>query len=238
MSRKDKAKQLLKAVLPSPIRKGCRGILSATRSILLVPRTTTSLIGQSQNLRKQYPSIKSVEQLAGNHTPKQVGETKTLDLGCGANIRNPFGAKETFGVDIRSDLSQNIKQADLSAEAIPFNSNFFDFCTAFDVIEHIPRNSWANGKGRLAFLELMNEIHRVLKPGGLFLHSTPAFPSKQAFQDPTHVNIITEDTIPLYFCEPNNLAKGLGYGFHGSFELVEQRWVSNIWLAGILKAIK
>ena len=235
---KKKVKHFLKSITPGAARKAARSALSAARTILLSPSIAKSLIGQSQNLRKQYPSIQSAEELAKKHTPELVSNTKTLDLGCGARVRNPFGATETFGVDIRNDLSHNIKQADLSAGDIPYDSNFFDFCTAFDVLEHIPRNSWANGKSRLAFLELMNEIHRVLKPGGLFLHSTPAFPSKQAFQDPTHVNIITEDTIPLYFCEPNNWAKALGYGFHGSFELIEQRWASNIWLTGILRAIK
>jgi len=28
-------------------------------------------------------------------------KTKTLDLGCGVNPRNPFNADELFGVDIR-----------------------------------------------------------------------------------------------------------------------------------------
>ena len=114
----------------------------------------------------------------------------------------------------------------------------FNFCTAYDFIEHIPKNSWPQGKQRLAFLELMNEIHRVLKPGGLLFHSTPAFPSNEAFQDPTHVNFITEDTMPHYFCEPHNWAKELGYGFKGSFELIEQGWIGNKWLIGIMKAIK
>ena len=68
------------------------------------------------------------------------------------------------------------------------------------------------------------------------MHSTPAFPSKEVFQDPTHVNIITEDTLPLYFCEPCNWAKG--YGFNGSFELIEQRWVYSEWLVGIMRALK
>lgn len=46
----------------------------------------------------------------------------------------------------------------------------------------------------------MNEIHRVLAPEGLFFCRVPAFPSTYAFKDPTHVNFITEDTFPEFFC--------------------------------------
>ena len=238
MPMSKKIKQHLKVVIPSPVRKSARFVQSIIRSMLLAPGVAASLIAQSQNHRKCYPSVKSAELLAAHYAPRFARETKTLDLGCGANVRNPFGATESFGVDIRGDLSQGVKQADLSVEPIPFDSEFFDFCTAFDFLEHIPRNFSVNGQGRLAFIELMNEVHRILKPGGLFLHSTPAFPSKEAFQDPTHVNIITEDTLPRYFCEPCSWARTLGYGFRGRFELVEQRWVSNIFVVGILKALK
>ena len=198
----------------------------------------SSLLGQSINLTKKYPPGASADELVNRHYTPTSSQTLSLDLGCGSNPRNPFQATKSFGVDIRGDLEGNISQADLSIEAIPFCDSTFDFCTAFDFIEHIPRSSYPQGKARLAFLELMNEIHRVLKPGGMLLHSTPAFPSKEAFQDPTHVNIITEDTMPNYFCEPSNWAKHLGYGFNGSFELIEQRWVSNIWLIGIMRALK
>ena len=200
--------------------------------------SAVTLVSQARNLSKIYPSINSVEELICKYKAPYGMTSIALDLGCGGYPRNPFAATETYGVDIRSDLANEIRQADLSVEPIPFETNFLDFCTAFDVLEHIPRLSWLDGKSRLAFLELMNEIHRVLKPGGLFMHSTPAYPSKQAFQDPTHTNLITEDTIPLYFCEPANLAKKLGYGFQGSFELIEQRWIDNTWVVGIMKAIK
>lgn len=193
---------------------------------------------QLRNHIKRYPAIDSAQALALQYAGELKGATKTLDLGCGANIRNPFGASDVYGIDIRADLPRNISQANLSSEAIPFANDFFDFCTAFDVLEHIPRSSWALGKERPSFIELMNEIHRVLKPGGLFLHSTPAYPSKESFQDPTHVNIITEDTLPIYFCEPVSGAKKLGYGFTGSFELVDQRWVGGIWVVGVLRALK
>ena len=40
----------------------------------------------------------------------------------------------------------------------------------------------------------MNEIYRVLKPGGTFYAITPYYPRDEAFVDPTHVNIITNKT--------------------------------------------
>ena len=50
---------------------------------------------------------------------------------------------------------------------------------------------------------------------------TPAYPQPQAFQDPTHVNFITEDT-HQYFCGTNAL--GAMYGFTGQFEAVRVEW--------------
>ena len=203
-----------------------------------ISNVLSSLLGQSKNLRKNYLPVKSLDELYSKHYDTTSAKTKTLDLGCGRIPRNPFQANELFGVDIRGDLKGNIRQSDLSVGPIPFEDNMFNFCTAYDFIEHIPRNTCYEGKPRLAFIELMNEIYRVLKPGGILLHFTPAFPSKEAFQDPTHVNIITEDTMPKYFCEPLCWAKLLGYGFNGSFKLLEQRWYYNSHIVGIMKALK
>lgn len=210
-------------------------IYTKTKNIMNV---LASLLARSKNLRKNYLPVRSLDELLREHFAQTLENTKTLDLGCGTEPRNPFKASELYGVDIRGNLKGNIRQADLSAGPIPFEDNMFDFCTAFDFLEHIPRNTWPEGKLRLAFIELMNEIHRVLKPGGVFLHFTPAFPSKEAFQDPTHVNIISEDTMPKYFCEPFCWAKQLGYGFNKRFELVEQRWYYSTHLIGIMKTLK
>ena len=197
-----------------------------------------SLRNIEHNLRKKYPQTRSVDELVTEYLSNSAAPTKSLDLGCGSALKNPFRAQEAYGTDLRDDIGPLIKQADLAVESIPYPSNYFNYCTAFDFIEHIPRNYWINGKTRYCFIELMNEIHRVLQPGGLFLHLTPAYPSLQAFQDPTHVNIITEDTFPLYFCEPDPLAKTIGYGFKGTFELVKQAWIWNNSLVGIMRAIK
>lgn len=73
------------------------------------------------------------------------------------------------------------------------------------------------------FIEIMNEIWRVLKPNGVLKAHTPAFPREEAFVDPTHVNYISVDT-HKYFCggEYSKLAKT--YGFYGEFQEKSIRW--------------
>ena len=83
--------------------------------------------------------------------------TKTLDLGCGAKPRNPFNADEVYGIDVREDLDNRVKQADLAIEPIPFPDAFFEYVSAYDFIEHIPRIVYAPHR-RNAFIELMRPL--------------------------------------------------------------------------------
>lgn len=154
-------------------------------------------------------------------------KTKTLDLGCGRTPKNFWGADEVWGIDILSDpKNKNVKVADLVVEPIPFNDDTFDYITAHDFLEHVPRILYVAGSGSLVriqpFINLMNEIFRALKQGGKFLSFTPAYPQKEAFTDPTHVNVITEETFPLYFCKEHLWASS--YGFNGQFVLELQQW--------------
>jgi SAM-dependent methyltransferase len=148
--------------------------------------------------------------------------SRHLDLGCGGNPRNPYKQKEVFGVDISAQSSiteVKIRSANLSVEPIPFPDSYFSSVSAYDFLEHVPRILGTHdGRGtRFPFVELMNEIWRVLIPGGLFYAQTPAYPSSDAFQDPTHVNIIT-DASHIYFTRPT--FSGRMYGFIGDFEIV------------------
>ena len=146
--------------------------------------------------------------------------SKHLDLGCGDNPRNPYGCDELFGID-QSDLfsGAGVRACQLGLEPFPYPSDYFDSVSAYDLLEHIPRQAidYANNRIHFPFIEVMQEVWRVLKPEGKFFALTPAYPAKQAFQDPTHVNIITADT-HTYFCgyKPPTAR----YGFSGRFEIV------------------
>jgi SAM-dependent methyltransferase len=147
----------------------------------------------------------------------------SLDLGCGPNPKNPFLATEVFGVDINNFNNPNIKIADLAIEPIPFEDNLFDFVSGFDFLEHIPRVVYIERERRQPFIDVMSEVWRVLKPGGQTFFATPAFPHPEAFQDPQHINIITENSI-LYFSAPGLLELCQAYGFTGRFEVIKQTW--------------
>ena len=150
--------------------------------------------------------------------------TISLDLGCGETIRNPYQALKVIGLDIQD--------ADLAIEPIPYKDNYFDYVTAYDFLEHIPRLLYVPQR-RYPFVELMSEIYRVLNIGGKFLSSTPAFPHGAAFQDPTHVNIITPDTFYEYFDDEKTWAKM--YGFKGAFHISNMRYHGPHLIAELMK---
>ncbi|MGH6625860.1 MAG: class I SAM-dependent methyltransferase [Burkholderiaceae bacterium] len=149
-----------------------------------------------------------------------------LDLGCGTQPRNPFACEQVFGIDIRSGLIApgvvEIVPANLSLQPIPFPDNHFDSLSAYDFLEHVPRVTLDGHQGhcRFPFIELMNEVWRVLKPGGIFYAVFPAFPHSLAFCDPTHVNILTSKS-HRYFTGPEPMAQM--YGFEGRFDLLRQQ---------------
>ena len=150
-----------------------------------------------------------------------------LDLGCGKFPRNPYSRSQLCGVDIRplaekSDFDYRV--ANLVVDPIPFEDNSLGSVSAYDFLEHVPRILLtADGRDTVfPFIRVMNEVWRVLAPGGRFYALTPAYPNAEAFTDPTHVNIITDQT-HTYFCGDEPL--GRMYGFTGTFRVINVRWV-------------
>lgn len=103
---------------------------------------------------------------------KNKTELKVLDLGCGVKPYFPFfkeKAEMYIGVDINSMLNADIVCV---AENLPFANESFDVIISTQVLEHVndPRKA-------------IEEMHRVLKKGGLLILSTHGIWFKHTPQD-------------------------------------------------------
>ena len=105
-----------------------------------------------------------------------------LDLACGNNKREGF-----IGVDQSLETTQADVAHDLESYPWPFPEGYADevFCSHF--IEHV-----------VDLIAFMNEVWRVMKPGGQATFVAPYYTSVWAIQDPTHKRSISEQTF-LYF---------------------------------------
>ncbi|MFO5494646.1 MAG: class I SAM-dependent methyltransferase, partial [Cuspidothrix sp.] len=149
-----------------------------------------------------------------------------IDLGCGTHKAEGF-----IGVDVVAADSVDVI-ANLNAR-FPFPYNSVDFIKAHDVIEHLPDR-----------IHTMNEIWRILKPGGIVDISVPSTDGRGAFQDPTHVSFWNINSF-MYYCQefPPYLAGCQShYGFKGEFSIVtiDEQHSGNqvIHVHAVLKAIK
>ncbi len=125
--------------------------------------------------------------------PNSKKSTRHLDFGCGANPRNPFQANELITVDIQNHSNQVPTHKIEPGSQLPFDNETFDYISAYDVLEHLSREAPNN-----LFIYYMNELHRVLRPGGIAVFVFPSFPHRDAFSDPTHVNFITSKSVDFF----------------------------------------
>lgn len=185
--------------------------------------------GQSNKMEVFLVATKWQKVVPGDYSLTGIKDAVHVDLGCGNLPRNPLAAEKVIGVDIANQPAFQVSAGTLEYRQVfpgfplPFESDQVQSVSAFDFLEHLPRSDRTqNGDFTNPFIAMMNEIYRILQPGGLFIALTPCYPSPAAFTDPTHVNFIGETT-HLYFSGPN-FAKVKNYGFTGEFNLIEAAW--------------
>lgn len=109
-----------------------------------------------------------------------IVEGNVLDVGCGTGAVMQFLAQRKYqveGVDM-SDTALNfcvkkgLRVSKGVAEKLPYPDDSFDVVTALDVIEHVPDES-----------PVINEIKRVLKPGGVCIATVPAHQFLWSYHD-------------------------------------------------------
>lgn len=102
---------------------------------------------------------------------------RVLDIGCGSFplflVSTDFAEK--YGLDrlavgapdqARAHHLRLIQHDVGSRKPLPFAAEFFDVVTMLAVFEHIELD---------ALGDLLSEVHRVLRPGGIYVMTTPAF---------------------------------------------------------------
>lgn len=127
-------------------------------------------IGEYQKSPHFFPeNIEKVRRIVNRVTESlpPASTAKAIDFGCGTGfmiqiIKDRFA--EVHGIDITLDMmkhvdlsSGNITLHESLAENTPFESNTFDFATAYSFMDHL-----------FDYEDFLKEAYRVLKPHGIF----------------------------------------------------------------------
>ncbi len=111
---------------------------------------------------------------------ERLKNKKILDIGCGRKkLPGSIGLDQLHlpGVDIVADLGKTL----------PFKDGEFDVIYSNQVLEHVDN-----------LIGLVEEINRILKPGGMLVAHVPYFRSSWASIDPTHVRQFTINTMNYF----------------------------------------
>lgn len=122
--------------------------------------------------KSKKPAIPSaVERFAAASAPVPTPPTLKLDLGCGPN-KQP----DHLGVDVRKFPGVDVV-LDLGKDAWPWKDDSVAEAHTSHFLEHLTA---------LERIHFMNELHRVLVPGGKCKIVVPIWSSSRAYGDPTH----------------------------------------------------
>jgi len=147
---------------------------------------------------------------------------RILHIGCGLK---PYKAKENEEV-IHLDIKE-LPDVEIVADlnnGIPLPSNSFDEVIADDIVEHI-----------IDVIKLMEEIHRVLKKGGVVKIHTTYIGTEMSFADPTHFHYFTLNSFD-YFDPDTSFGKTYSFYSKAKFKIIKKE-IKGGWLYFELKKI-
>jgi 2-polyprenyl-3-methyl-5-hydroxy-6-metoxy-1,4-benzoquinol methylase len=126
--------------------------------------------------------------------PPRSRSGRLLDIGCGAypyfltntDFREKFGLEQCVTTQMKAG-SVTIMGHDLhKVKRIPFRDNYFDVVTMLAVLEHIEPEKLTRS---------LAEVRRVLKPGGLYVLTTPARWTDRLLRQMSKLGLVSPDEI-------------------------------------------
>lgn len=135
-----------------------------------------------------------------------LGERR-LNLGCANNHEAGF-----VNLDKNPEVNPDVVH-DMECLPLPFPDSSFDSVLGSHIFEHIHN-----------FVPLMEDIYRVLAPGGYLIGITPYGSSDNAWDNPHHVRSFSESTWQYFdqdLYKGNHAGNGATEGYKGDFKVVQ-----------------
>ena len=173
---------------------------------------------------------------------KLINEPR-LDLACGDNKKEGYK-----GIDVaKTDTVDYV--VDLQQFPWPIESESVEEINCSHYIEHIPHSNYQGELNKVldesntfeefklnlknkkpevdGFIKFINEVYRILKPGGKVHIVAPYYTSYRAFGDPTHVRYIADSSL-WYLSKTWMTDNGLShYGIECDFDIKVSYYITN-----------
>ncbi len=115
--------------------------------------------------------------IARSRLKSSLGNERILDIGCGGyplflttvDFSEKYGLDRNIVTNAEGKKTENgiiLMNYNIGDEKFPFEENYFDVVCMLAVFEHIEPEK---------LISVHRDIHRILKPEGLYIMTTPAF---------------------------------------------------------------
>ena len=171
---------------------------------------------------------------ANSLIPEAARAGRILDVGCGSypafllNTRfaERYGVDRVAIADVGNAGVKLVAHDIAGGTGLPFESDFFDVVTMLAVFEHIEAS---------ALRRLLEEIQRVLRPGGMFVMTTPARWTEEMLKIMSSLKLVSHEEIGEHKAQYSRgeiVSALTAAGFdpahirHGTFELGMNLWAA------------
>jgi SAM-dependent methyltransferase len=171
---------------------------------------------------------------ANSLIPEAARKGRILDIGCGSYPAFLRGTRfaERYGLDRvdianTSEIGLKLVRHDVAGgPGLPFESGFFDVVTMLAVFEHIETQS---------LKRLLQEIKRVLRPGGTYVMTTPVRWTEGVLKVMSRLQLVSDEEVSEHKAQYSHgevVALLVDAGFnranirHGTFELGMNLWAA------------
>ncbi|MBS2022744.1 MAG: class I SAM-dependent methyltransferase [Deltaproteobacteria bacterium] len=179
-----------------------------------MPTLETGLFWPTQDSEPGDRKRQAPEWVAYSFASREAGSRRVLDCACGAGygswLLSRGGARSVVGVDLEPDsiawakdhfAGPEVQFRVGDATSLPLSSGDVDLAVSLETLEHL--------RDAPAFVE---ELHRVLAPGGLLVLSTPLGRGDQRLhpRDPRHVRELDPEELTALLSPRFDIEQRLG----------------------------